>query len=73
MAKIKVTPDAALATVEAVKIRLEQLRKEIEGTHDSNEIAHLNRRIKALKDRLAVGEKPRPVDPKLLLSKNDLL
>jgi len=73
MAKIKVTPDAALATVEAVKIRLEQLRKEIESTRDSNEIAHLNRRIKALKDRLSGGEKAQPADPKLLLSKNDLL
>ena len=65
--KLKVTPDSALATPEAIRFRIGQLRA---GEHGVQAL----RRIEALKARLpADGEKPSAgVDASLLVSKSEM-
>jgi len=70
---MKITPDASLATEEAVKLRISQLEEEVKKSTDQNEAAHLNRRIKNLRQRLSVGVEKTIGNAALLKSKNDLM
>ncbi|HYG77401.1 MAG TPA: hypothetical protein VEK08_20510 [Planctomycetota bacterium] len=74
MAKVKVTPDAQLITAEAIKIRIEQLEKELATTTHPTDVRQLNGRIRALKTRLEIGpEKTGGANSGLLASKSDLM
>jgi hypothetical protein len=70
---MKITPDASLATEEAVKLRIVQLEDEAKKSTNPDEAAHLNRRIKNLRQRLSVGVEKTISKAALLKSKNDLL
>lgn len=74
MAKMKITPDAQLATTEAVQTRVDQLKKELEKTKNPSDVKQLNGRIRALQTRLGIGPAQKTVsNAALLISKNDLL
>jgi hypothetical protein len=74
MAKVKLTPDAQLATPEAIQIRIGQLEKELTTTTHPTDVRQINGRIKALKARLEIGpEKTGGAKSGLLVSKNDLM
>ena len=74
MAKVKITPDAELASTEAVRIRISQLEKELATTQNPADSKPLSRRIKILQDRLSMGQAGKTAaNPRLLISKNDLL
>jgi hypothetical protein len=71
---IKVTPDAQLATVDAIRNRLTQLEKDLAATQDPISVKMLSGRIKALQARLSLGSVDKTVaNPNLLKSKNDML
>jgi len=73
MANIKITPDAQLATPDAIRIRVGQLEKELQTADREADRTVLQRRIKTLQERLARGGVDRSaVNPNLLKSKNDL-
>ena len=75
MATMRITPDASLATKEAVQLRIEKLEKELKATINSTEIKQLSGRIRALKARLngPAHAQNSAANPNLLISKNDLL
>jgi hypothetical protein len=70
---MKITPDASLATEQAVQVRIFQLEEEVKKSTNPDEAAHLNRRIKNLRQRLSVGVEKTISNAALLKSKNDLL
>lgn len=73
MSKVRITPDAQLATPEAIRIRITQLEAELKTTQNPTDITQVSRRMKALQDRLTAGTDlniPRNVS--LLKSKSDM-
>jgi hypothetical protein len=71
---IKVTPDAQLATLDAIKNRVAQLEKDLAATQDPVSVKMLTGRIKALQARLALGSAEKTAaNPNLLKSKNDMM
>ena len=70
---MRVTPDAELATPEAVKMRIAMLEKDLGSATGPSDKVVLSRRIKALKDRLNIGVEKTKTDASLLKSKNDML
>jgi len=74
MAKVKMTPDAQLATPEAIQIRIFQLETELKTTTHPTDVRQINGRVRSLKARLDVGiEKTGGAKSSLLISKNDLM
>jgi hypothetical protein len=71
---IKITPDAQLATVEAIKNRITQLEKDRAATRDAVSVKMLSGRIRALQARLSLGSAEKTsANPALLKSKNDMM
>ena len=69
---IRITPDSELATAAAVQTRITQLEKELAAATHPTDVHVLNRRIKALKDRLAIGVEKTAANAALLKSKSDM-
>lgn len=69
---MRITPDAELATPEAVKTRIGQLERDLGSATSPTDKVVLSRRIKALKDRLSIGVDKTATNSALLKSKNDL-
>ncbi len=70
---MRITPDAELATPEAVKTRIAQLERDLgSATHPTDKVV-LSRRIKALKERLNIGVDKTTTNSSLLKSKNDMM
>jgi len=69
---MRITPDSELATKEAIKTRIEQLERELQKTQHPSDLMILNRRIKNLNDRLAIGVEKTAINAALLKSKNDM-
>jgi hypothetical protein len=70
---MRITPDAELATPEAVKTRIAQLERDLGSATGPSDKVVLSRRIKALKDRLSIGGVEKTAtNAALLKSKNDL-
>ena len=70
---LRVTPDAQLVTVEAIKNRIAQIEEKLKLAQNPVDVRQLNGRIRNLHARLAVGSPERTAaDPSLLLSKKDL-
>ena len=73
MAKVRITPDTQLATPEAIRIRIAQLESEQKTTQNSTDLTQLERRIKALQERMVAGSDLNiPRNASLLKSKRDL-
>lgn len=70
---MRVTPDAELATPEAVKMRIATLEKDLGSATSPTDKVVLSRRIKALKERLHIGVDKTTTNAALLKSKNDML
>ncbi|HYF49750.1 MAG TPA: hypothetical protein VEJ63_10115 [Planctomycetota bacterium] len=70
---LRPTPDASLATPEAIQFRIQQIEAALAKTTDAVDTRRLNARIAALKARLSAGaEKTAVSNPALLKSKKDL-
>ena len=73
MAKTRMTPDAALATDEAIRTRIAQLEAQLKTETNPADIRQTNGRIRGLQSRLTVGPAEKTAaNPNLLISKSDL-
>jgi hypothetical protein len=73
MAKTRMTPDAALATDDAIRTRIAMLEAQLKTETNPTDIRQTNGRIRGLKSRLSVGPAEKTAsNPNLLISKSDL-
>ncbi len=73
MAKTRMTPDAALATDEAIRTRIAALEAQVRIETNPTDVRQTQARIRALRSRLAIGPAEKTAaNPNLLISKSDL-
>lgn len=71
--KIRMTPDAALATDDAIRTRIATLEAQLKTETNPTDIRQTSARIRALTARLSVGPAEKTAaNPNLLISKSDL-